>query len=205
MRKTLIGFILLAVSSSAHANSSKTLTKILEPGEFEHLAFNVGVGSISIQPSTDNKIHVTVKIDNQDGILSWLSEAADAAELEVDSWNNQLQLSVSEGDYAETWVVYVPQVEAIDINIGVGEVKVSNLATDLDIDNGVGEVRVSSLAKYYAYVDLDSGVGETEINANTGNLSTNRALVSSSQKWSGNGRYSMNIDVGVGESQVDLD
>lgn len=205
MNKLIVVLAICLTSSCVFADTSKTLTKTISLEDAKKLVFNVGVGRINVSPSADNKLHVTVKVENNDAFFSFFDDDIEDVALEINRFSNRIKLSVTEGDYAETWTVYVPQVEDLDINIGVGEVEVEDVAANLDIDNGVGEVRVSSLAEFFAEVDLDSGVGETRIKATSGNHSSRRDFVSSSQNWTGSGQYSINVDVGVGESRVTLD
>jgi len=204
MKKLFAVTALTLVSTSILAESTKHFNKEVTLDGQQNLEFNVGVGEITIKPSSDGKVHVSVEVESKDGFLNWFSDDVSDADIEIDKSSTRMEFSVTEGDYSETWTVYVPEVNSIDVNMGVGKVQISEINANFDVDNGVGEVEIEADASFYSDVEVDSGVGEAHIKSKGGKRFSKRDFVSSSQSWQGDGEFRISVDVGVGESRVVL-
>jgi hypothetical protein len=196
---------LLATSAYAGSTSNKMIEKTYEVDSFKAVDVDVHVGSIKIKPSPDDQIHLQIKIEPKDGFFNWFSESVDKIKLKDNSSKHALELELTEGDYEEKWILQLPKNLNIELDIGVGDVNIKGISSNINVDNGVGHVKVVGNSKYFADIDLDAGVGDTRISADHGNTSNKRAVVSSSTTWQGSGEFSINIDVGVGNAEVFLD
>ena len=88
------------------------------------------------------------------------------------------------------------------LELGVGDIEVDNFANSAAIDVGVGAVRISSALDDYQSITLDSGVGDTKISGMKNDPKHTRKMVSSTTKYRGDGQYSINVEVGVGDIKV---
>ncbi|MCR5600856.1 MAG: DUF4097 domain-containing protein [Ruminococcus sp.] len=99
-----------------------------------------------------------------------------------------------------------------DIDCGAGELTLSNIDCEhkLIIDGGAGEINISG---FLGGIDLDQGVGEfTFTGAINGNIDADGGigsmefnLTNPSSDFGSNGKYSIDIDTGVGSSSVNYD
>ncbi len=99
-----------------------------------------------------------------------------------------------------------------DIDCGAGELSVNNIDCEhkLDIDGGAGEININGTL---GGIDLDQGVGEFtftgtingNINADGGLGSMEFNLTNPSSDFGKNGKYTIDIDTGVGSSSVNYD
>jgi hypothetical protein len=103
--------------------------------------------------------------------------------------------------------IRVPKGQALEIDLGVGEIRVEGMASDLRIELGVGEVDVRMSRDVVSRITLDAGVGEANLFGDDATHQGRRSLfVGSEVSWDeGGGEARIDIEVGVGEIVVLLD
>lgn len=103
--------------------------------------------------------------------------------------------------------IYVPRSLALDVDLGVGELEVIGVASDLRVDLGVGEVEVRTAHAAVASVELDVGVGEAELHGRRTRVDGSRSLLVGSELYwdDGPGEARIRVDCGVGEISVRLE
>lgn len=104
-------------------------------------------------------------------------------------------------------VIRVPRGQALEVDLGVGQIRIEGMASDLDVELGVGEVEVRAARRTTGRVRLDAGVGETHlIGADKGQLERRSLFVGSEVSWDeGEGEARIDVEVGVGEIDVRLE
>lgn len=104
-------------------------------------------------------------------------------------------------------VIRVPRDMEIEIELGVGELEIKDLAADLRVELGVGEVNAWIDKKHTRSVTLDAGVGEVELYGAGTRIEGRRSmLVGSEVYWDeGQGAARVFLEVGVGEISVWMD
>ena len=197
-----LGLVAALSCTSAMADSSRELHASY-PYEGQKLVLDVGVGETVVIASDEQAIRVEVKVESEkSGWFSWHETDIDGITLEADNRSGKLVLSLSEqDDVKQTWRVYVPKETAVDIDLGVGEINVEGLASNLTIDVGVGSVQVKHNHTYQD-IDLDAGVGEVALYENGQMLDAKRTLVSQSYRAHHAGNGALNVSVGVGEVTI---
>ena len=113
-----------------------------------------------------------------------------------------LHLALTDNNLEQTWVVRVPANLALGMNIGVGDVRLSEFANSLDMEVGVGSVNVEVIDNNYRNIRLDVGVGDAQIRNFEDNVRSSRGFISDNARYTGNGEHSIDIEVGVGEVRV---
>ena len=204
MKKPLVAFALLSTlaASSAFAKDVKHITKTVEVQSGQKISLNVAVGSLDIETCNCNE--VTLKIKVEQGESNWSifgSGNVDDAKLTVRNRNSGLKFEVDEDDTKQKWTVTVPATSALNIDMGVGEVKVEDFNNSMNADVGVGHIIVSLEGKDFDNIKVDSGVGDATIRG-FDDVDKDRAMVSASARYSGQGKHAINIDVGVGEATI---
>lgn len=172
-----------AGSSGAQATTSKTKStqeatqRVIRGHRFEladvsRLSLVNSVGRMDIALGDVDRLEVTVEIKSDR--RSWFSKQRDVSgvDIQVSRRGEQLRLALEEENVSGHWRVIVPRqrLGLIDINAGVGELKIEALAAKLEIDLGVGGVDVINAD---GVVDVDVGVGDIKIStpqASAGNV-----------------------------------
>ena len=191
-------------ANAAESIHHKEIEQVIEAADLNVLSLDASVGSIKIKPSSDQQIHIYVKVTEKED-WSLFSDSVEDVELKAKRHGDKLSLRLTDDDFGEEWIIELPKQTQLAIDLGVGSVNVTDITASINIDVGVGEIRVDSQAKYYATIELDSGVGAARISSNIGQVKSHRAMISETATWSGPGQYKMQIDVGVGEVSVRLD
>ena len=104
-------------------------------------------------------------------------------------------------------IVRVPRNMEIEIELGVGELDIKELASDLRVELGVGEINAWVDKRQVRTITLDAGVGEAELyGAGTRVQGRRSMLVGSEVHWDeGQGEARVFLEVGVGEISVWMD
>lgn len=200
---TVTGIALVTASGAAYAAEDKILTKKIAVDDIKEFVIDAHVGTVKLSPSDDNQIHIYVKVTEKDG-WSMFKATPEDAQLKINNSGNRITISLNEDDFGEEWRIEVPQMEKIDADLGVGEMTIKGLQANMSVDVGVGEVSVYSMADSYGSVKAESGVGAANVFSNSGQKDQNRAMVSESVSWSGQGDYAIKVEVGVGDASIKL-
>jgi hypothetical protein len=207
MKKSLIALALFTTlaSSAVMAKDIKRISKTMEVEAGQKISLNVSVGSLDVQTCDCNEITIKVTVEPSDGKRGIFSKSADVddAELKVRERSSSLSFEIDEEDTKQKWKVTVPATSALDINMDVGSVDIEDLSNSLNAEVGVGQISVDLADDNYQDIELESGVGDTSIDGFSG-VKTTRSVVSSEAHYRGDGEYSINIEIGVGEADVEV-
>lgn len=197
------GFTLLTASAAAFAGNEKVLTKEIALDNISQLVLDAHVGTVKLSASNDNQIHIYVKVSEKDG-WSLFKASPEDAKLKIDNNGQRIKVSLNGDEYGEEWKIEIPPLDRIDADLGVGEMTIKGISANLSIDVGVGEVSIYSLAEAYASAKAESGVGAASIDSDVGQAHQNRSMVSEEVSWVGQGKYAIDVEVGVGDASIKL-
>lgn len=195
----LVTAMSLPFASSANAgerefNASYSVDKDTE------FKLEFGVGSVTFERSSDDSIEVEMVAKPSE--KKWFGKAKlDEIELQAEQDGDRLVLKVPEQDGVTLqWVIRVPQVAELNVDLGVGQIAGELYASDMDINLGIGDIDLD------VYGDVDSvktdvGIGDTNVSGAHEN-SNDRAFISASSRAKGNGDARINIDTGIGDVTV---
>ena len=200
----LIGSALFA-AVDAHAGECRTIEHDFDPAGLQQLALDVHVGELDVQPSTNGQIHVEVKVCSRSHWFGLRKSKVDAALLDAEQDGRTLKIRIRQDDYNEDWKVRMPAALALDADLGVGELRIAGLTSDINVDLGVGDATIVGNATDYGNVSGDAGVGDVEIKGEGGRVTAERAAVSDSATWVAGGPSSIDVDVGVGDLTITLE
>ncbi|MBI2381772.1 MAG: hypothetical protein HYV16_13555 [Gammaproteobacteria bacterium] len=192
-------------SASALADSdSRRFEKDFSAEDIKLVRLDGGVGEIRVKASDDERIHVSVKVDAQN--KSWFSKDVelDEVELKAEEDGDSLQLSVEGEDIGEDWELALPAGMALDIDHGVGEVRVEGVSGDIAVDLGVGELDIEAEEKQLGQVMMDVGVGDADIRG--GKLRSRKSGMPLAQemRYEGEGEQEVRVELGVGDAKLSL-
>ncbi|RUO74104.1 hypothetical protein CWI80_01720 [Pseudidiomarina sediminum] len=159
-----------------------------------------GVGSVTFERSSDDSIEVEMIAKPSE--KKWFGKAnLEAVELNAEQDGDRLVLTVPEQDGVTLqWVIRVPRIAELNVDLGVGQIAGDVYASDMDINLGIGDIDLE------VYGDVDSvktdvGIGDTHVSGAEEN-SNDRAFISASSRAKGKGDARINIDTGIGDITV---
>jgi hypothetical protein len=204
MKKLALAMTLIAasISTNLYAADEKRITETLTMNQGQNLEIDFPVGSIEIITVDGNELSIEIEIEGKDE--GWFSKNRDVSNIELNKRvrDNRISLEIDEDNLNQEWVIKVPKSAAIDIEVGVGSIEIQKLENSVDADVGVGSIRIDTVLDDYKRIDLSTGVGDTSIKGFSGDLESSRNIVSSETRYSGNGEYSIEAEVGVGDIKV---
>jgi len=197
----------------------------------ESVRLDAGVGDIEIvadPAATEIAIEVQLK-PRRGGFFSSLKQAqreVDEAELRMDVAKGILRLEIETASddrhFEETWTIEMPADLDFNLDLGVGDVDIRDLAGrltaeigvgdltaervsgDLDIEIGVGDATITGSVADYGSVDGSGGVGDARLTV-LGKKISSSGFVGKSAEWTGDGAHAIEISVGVGDAEVTLE
>jgi hypothetical protein len=100
--------------------------------------------------------------------------------------------------------VQVPHDLRLKAHLGVGELSIADVASDLEADLGVGELNITLPADAIGSVSADTGIGEASLVAG-GRHYESAGLIAREIRWTkGTGKAHVEADCGVGEIDIRL-
>ena len=176
----------------------------------DRIVLDFPVGELTIEGVDGTQVGLDVKIACNHR-TSRCEEAAQGLRLVYNNSGDQLRVEVknwpkfggSRGLHVRA-KISVPRDLPLKAELGVGEMNVNGIASDLDVDLGVGEVNVNLPKEAVGSVDLDTGIGEASLHA-AGRRYESAGLFTRELTWDkGTGRARVKVDCGVGEIDVNL-
>ncbi len=193
---------LLAITPSmVMADQIYTFENIFEASEIaaNEIRFEVPVGSFAMETTTDNILSIDVKMTGDD----CRGEDTDEPDVSAKLKGDVLRFLIMGEDCKSKVNVIMPEIFAIRLEMGVGEVEVEAF-NDMDIEVGVGSVDVTLNSQQFGRVEVEAGVGEADINLDGGRvIESERWFINKSITWHGDGDHRLDVTVGVGEIDVD--
>ncbi|HET7369514.1 MAG TPA: hypothetical protein VFK45_01600 [Gammaproteobacteria bacterium] len=153
-----LALILMLACGVAAAESARTLTATVPADALQAVELDVNVGEVRIEPSTDNAVHVTVKVKaNEHGFwfIHWRDgdseEVVHGAAIRHTIDGGRLALSLivpnrdddDDWDISTTWHVQMPARLALETSVDVGELRIDGLTGGVAADVNVGELNIS--------------------------------------------------------------
>lgn len=191
----------LPLASVANAHE-RTIEASYSVNEATELSIESGVGTVTFERAKGSTLEIELHVEESDA--SFFGEAnLDAVELVAEQNGDRLDLRVPEQENIKLdWTIRLPQVAAVELDLGVGEITGSLDAADMNVDLGVGEIDLVIVGAI-ADVKTDVGIGEVKIIGGD-STSNERHFISASGKARGQGDARVNIDVGIGEIRIEI-
>ncbi|MFT5705129.1 MAG: hypothetical protein ACI8SK_001084 [Shewanella sp.] len=172
----------------------------------QQVLLDMDVGSAEVFATDEQEIRVEVMVSHSDSswFSLWSSSDLNDVELDVDLGSKRITLKLNEqDDVKQKWKIYLSRQAAINLNVGVGQVAVTNMESDVDIDLGVGHAQIK-YSIIYNSVSLESGVGEVTVEDGGHALAIERNFVRQAYHYENKtGFGELNVNVGVGQIEVE--
>lgn len=232
MRKAQI-FVLIAIlgiATTLGASEVRTLSADIESAALKTVQLEAGVGDVNVTVNEGYSVVATVELrPRRGGIFSSLKAAekqVQAVRFEPKIKGKTLVLTLEGIDedrrFEEDWTLTVPSHLALSVELGVGDIEVTNASGGLDlelgvgdaavrvnggpveIEIGVGDITVRGPAAAYRAVEAAAGVGDVRIVAE-GKKIAGEGFIAHSAEWHGSGEAELEAESGVGDIRIVLD
>ncbi len=195
MRRNAVLFLLLLplAACSVQQQPARTLEMELPGSGVSGLTLTANIGAVTITPSRDASVHVTVALRPSKSFMGIISfggqDAIKAAAIRHAVSDGVLKLAMQypgnthAGDVEERWTVAVPPGLHINTHINIGKLQVSGITGGVDADLNVGKVM------------LDLPGGAMKVSANVGKIKARTHTLNY-------GNVTLNADVGDAQLKV---
>lgn len=183
--------------------------KQLAVGDARRVLVDVPVGEVVIEGTNDREVRFEVRLecDHQE---SECAEIAKRVRVVYSTEDDELALRIKEwpktrnkGLQARVRI-QVPRNLPLEADLGVGELRIENVASDLRADLGVGSLSITMPESAVSTVNADTGVGDANLSAG-GRRFQSSGLIAKEIRWSkGPGKSHVEADCGVGEISIAL-
>jgi hypothetical protein len=203
--------LLLLVAPVASADRIvRTLTVDPATTGVDRVEVDFPVGELEVAPSPDDQVHLRVDVRCR-GNSERCEDSARDVSIRTRTLGATLKLDL---EHDSEWTMHrmrlfgvlrIPPTLAVRLKLGVGQITLRDLKDDVSVHVGVGEARLRLRESDVRAVDLSSGVGEASLVVGRRHLEGSGWL-GHHVRWSdGAGRSHVEVELGVGETEVILD
>jgi len=222
---------LIAIASlPAQAVETRTLSGSADATDLVRVSLDAGVGDVEVTGNEGDTVSWEVVLKPRRGGIFASSrrgeEEVRQARLNAEVHRGELRLEIDSPShdqrFEERWTIHMPARLAFELDFGVGDVRIRNLAGGVDLDAGVGDITLETAG---GRVKVEVGVGDVDVRGPVGaygsaeasagvgdatvtvrGRSTDRGgFIGGSASWHGDGRDDITLEVGVGDASVVLD
>jgi hypothetical protein len=197
----------LAAVPAAADETLRTLTFERETGTLTAVAIEAGVAEIEVVAADVSAIRVEIDIESSKS-GSRMQKIVDRLELQAEERGGTLHIEVinaprHDRDYSEVWTVQVPRTMALELEVGVGDLRVLDVAARVSVEAGVGDIRIEGVHGAFGRVRASCGVGDVEIRTPEGRQDSD-GFIGKSASYRGPGKADLDVEAGVGDITIRL-
>lgn len=196
--------LMMVLVTTARAENEVTRKHTFDLEGIEEVEFSNSVGRIEIVPVDGSEMRITLDIEAKERGFFRRSVDVDDMDLEVRERRDSLYLSFDEEHVSAEWVVEMPNVDYTSVSMGVGEVRLELVNTELSVELGVGDVNIEAPARNVGRISLSVGVGDASVRG-ADIINSESAFISKRIRAEGQGGKAIDVDLGVGDVSVRLD
>lgn len=174
-----------------------------------HLKFPVGDLRVEATEGSEVELEITARCKG------WgrddCEDRARRIHVETDDSGGRLDFVVEgypkfhSGDFNLRGVLRVPARMDLDLDMGVGDLRVADVQGDMRVELGVGNADIRTSSTAVRSVDVQAGVGDADVIAR-GSRTRRHGFVGATASWDeGRGRSEVTLHVGVGDATVRVD
>ena len=192
----------LLLSAGAFADRVKHIDQTVDARMLTSVRLEISVGELEIETYDGEEIQLEIDLEAKRSWLSWRRRDIEDVELEVRESCSHVYLTIDERDIEQHWRIRMPAKLALEIDVGVGEIRIDDFSNNLEMEVGVGSVRIEVADTDYGSIHVEAGVGDAAIRGFSGSSDNERNFVSAAAYYHGEGDKKIEIDVGVGDVVV---
>jgi hypothetical protein len=210
MRHITLALAAVACAAVATAQGSRTLDLSLDAKGITEVVIHAGVGEIEVLSDPGGRIIARVELKPKHfGIFSRHSDPdIENLKLEPAVAGGTLTLELKpethdDRNFSESWTVRLPASLAATVKLGVGDVKVLDLASDIEVELGVGDVTIEGQYASFGSVHANCGVGDVSMRTPEGR-EEGEGFIAHTLHAKGPGKASIRASAGVGDVKIRL-
>ncbi len=200
---------LMAINAQA-SNVERTFDFNQPATGITRVVLEVGVGDVEVIAEDSGHITAHVEVSAK----KWWTGSARAKreledlriESEVKGDTLHLRMSEKHDDdhrFGEDWSLRLPPGIVVKIELGVGDLRVLDLAADIEAEVGVGNVRIEGDFSAFGKISGSSGVGDASLRSPKGR-EDGSGFIAHSLSSRGPGKASIDASAGVGDIDIRL-
>ena len=210
LKKIAIVLVTLSVVAAADAKTWRSETYKYDAAPLTVLEIDHPVGELEITPGQGETIEVLMRIE----CSSWRNKCGEkTADIELvgSQSGSSLELKVeglpkTVNSLSIDLEITIPARLSLDVERGVGETTIRGIEGDIFVETGVGEVNVTAPARGVGRVTAECGVGDADLDVPDGSIRKDGFLFLGNElKWEGTGSSLIEVEVGVGSAEIDLE
>lgn len=212
-RTAVLVLALAAIATTATADVEiRRITERFEVSAEHEILLDVPLGEVRVVPGEPGRVEIEIAV-----LCGSSSERCRerAEEVRLDHSLRRHSLALDLRGYSNKLVnrpsvevrLAMPAANALEVEVGVGEIQIEDLTGDLEVEVGVGEVDVFAPEAAVGTVRLSVGVGDANLYPRRRSQSDSGFLFLGNEVvWDeGPGTAYLVVDVGVGEVNVTLE
>jgi hypothetical protein len=174
------------------------------------IVLEVGVGDVEVIADETGRITAHVEVSASKG---WrgstrAQRALEELELESEMKGDALHLRISERhdddhSFGEDWTLHLPPGVALEIEQGVGDLRILDIAAEINVELGVGEVHIEGEHAAFGPIEGSCGVGDVSLRTPEGRTE-GRGFIAHTLDEKGPGKARIDVEVGVGDVDIRL-
>lgn len=214
--------VMIAAAPPTLASPASTKTQTFEAKSIHTIVLTADVGTVRVEASSADVIEARVTLRPKRNTGFNALPDVNAINMTATVSGGRLALDVKEKNVEESWVLRLPRkmVSALELQVGVGEVSVTNHAQQLQLSLGVGDatvlapigavnvsvgtgdVLVTTSLTNAGGIDGTAGVGNVSLRGLNGSMKSH--MIGGKVSGKGRGRHSIQVTVGVGDVKIEL-
>lgn len=207
MKSTLIALtaVIVFLLNGPAFGASKSVQHDIELNGVRHIDISHSVGNILIARANDpGTAQLTGTIKGRS--KGWFRGTKNITNTDFDiaKRGDTLYIVFDPENAEANFTLTIPPLEQLSVHLGVGNVSATLYDTKTEINIGVGNAALTAPLSTMGVITMDTALGNTNISG-TQNQSTTRAVVTSSVNGHGEGNNTLEVNIGVGNSNLKLD
>ena len=209
---TLVAFSPAVLAAAPQQREVKSLSEEFDTAGYNGITLEVSVGEVRIEGADVSRVQAEVRVRCPRRMdLDECRDRAEDVEITAVDSRGKLNLEVrglskwrSRGMNVDVHFT-VPEDLPFELDMGIGEVEIVDMRSDLTVDMGIGEVSVRMDEDVVGSVTLDNGIGESDLLYSDGKQSTSGILAGKDVVWDkGPGTHEVVVELNIGEIEVRL-
>ena len=208
-RLPLILTVLLVAGTAQAADNERTFDLDRPADGVARVVLEVGVGDVEVLADGSGRItaHVEVSVDKGGRSSERARRRLEELRLESELEGDTLHLRITGGGgghrYGEDWTLRVPAAVALELELGVGDLRILDLAAAISVELGVGNVRIEGEHAAFGPIEGQCGVGDVSLRTPK-DRTEGRGFIGHSLDARGPGAAAIEVEVGVGDVDIRL-
>jgi hypothetical protein len=214
MRRLILILALMLIAVPVGAEDSRRSLNLDKPAAgISAIVLEAGVGDVEVTADESGRITAQVEVEAKNGSHWWGSSRSrgslDQVELTAEVKGDRLHLRVDrpgehhDRQFGENWTIHIPAGVGVEIQLGVGELRIFDVGASVDVEVGVGDIRIEGSYDAFGAVNAECGVGDATVHTPEGR-EDGHGFIAHELSTRGPGKAKLDAEAGVGDVEIRL-